>query len=654
MCGIAGFLSPTSLGENARATLEQMTKRIVHRGPDDAGHWLDEDAGVALGHRRLSIIDLSLAGHQPMTSHSGRYVIVYNGEIYNYREIRIDLEAIGTATNWRGHSDTEVLLAAIDHWGVEETLVRLNGMFAFALWDRKERHLYLARDRLGEKPLYYGKSGNIFLFGSELKALTAHPIFRGEVDREALALYLFMRHKYIPSPWSIWKGIRKLLPAHYLVVRDGGRQVGELKCYWNFASVAEKGAGDPLPDDPDLEDRLDKVLREAVASRMKADVPLGVLLSGGIDSSTVVALMQAQSSRPVKTFSIGFDEESHNEAFHARAVAAHLGTDHTELYVSPEHALAVVTDLPAYWDEPFADSSQIPTYLVCEMARQHVTVSLTGDGGDELFGGYKRYVMAMRLWRYLNLFPERARRLLAELGRSPAFAAVMDAMTCLLPPSRRHLALGTLLPKVSQLLMATSQEDLYRKLLSHWKYPSNVVLAAVEPEMLLTELAHFDRPLPFPDFRQKMMHVDTLTYLPDDILVKVDRASMAVSLEARMPFLDHRVVEFAWRVPVNRKFRRGKGKQILRDILHRYVPRSLVDRPKMGFRVPIEGWLRGPFKDWAEDLLDERRLREEGFFDPVPVRRLWEQHRDGRGRWHSHLWAILMFQAWWEKQRAVK
>ncbi|MCH7910887.1 MAG: asparagine synthase (glutamine-hydrolyzing), partial [Candidatus Hydrogenedentes bacterium] len=608
MCGIAGFLAPTSLGEDARATLEQMTKRIVHRGPDDAGHWLDQDAGVALGHRRLAIIDLSLAGHQPMTSHSGRYVIVYNGEIYNYREIRIDLEAIGTGTNWRGHSDTEVLLAAIDHWGVEETLVRLNGMFAFALWDRKERHLYLARDRLGEKPLYYGQSGNIFLFGSELKALTAHPIFRGEVDREALALYLFMRHKYIPSPWSIWKGIRKLLPAHYLVVRDGGRQVGELKCYWNFATVAEKGAGDPLPDDPDLEDRLDKVLREAVASRMKADVPLGVLLSGGIDSSTVAALMQAQSSRPVKTFSIGFDEESHNEAFHARAVAAHLGTDHTELYVSPEHALAVVTDLPTYWDEPFADSSQIPTYLVCEMARQHVTVSLTGDGGDELFGGYKRYVLAMRLWRYLNLFPERARRLLAELGRSPAFAAVMDAMTRLLPPSRRHLALGTHLPKVSQLLMATSQEDLYRKLLSHWKYPSNVVLAAVEPEILLTELALFDRSLPFPDFRQKMMYVDTLTYLPDDILVKVDRASMAVSLEARVPFLDHRVVEFAWRVPVNRKFRRGKGKQILRDILHRYVPRSLVDRPKLGFRVPIESWLRGPFKDCAEDLLDERRL----------------------------------------------
>ncbi len=630
MCGIAGFLETSALGSEARECIERMTRSIAHRGPDDMGHWLDPVAGIALGHRRLSIIDLSAAGHQPMVSPSARHVIVYNGEIYNHAQIRSDLETIGAAPDWRGHSDTEVLLAAIDRWGVEDTLVRLNGMFAFALWDRKERQLYLARDRLGEKPLYYGRSGNAFLFGSELKALTAHPGFKAEVDREALALFLFLRHKYIPAPWSIWQGIRKLLPAHYVVVRDGGRRVGEPQCYWDFPAIAQQGAWTPLRDDAGLEDRLDTLLRGAVASRMQADVPLGALLSGGIDSSTIVALMQAQSRRPVKTFSIGFEEKSHDEAPHARAVAAHLGTEHTELYVKPEQAFTIIPDLPALWDEPFADVSQIPTYLVCEMARRHVTVALSGDGGDELFGGYKRYAQANWLQRYHRLLPRRARRSLAQWGGASA-------------P-------GTWLTRVSQLLLASSPEDLYWKFLSQWKFPANVVLAAPDPELLLAGIARPKQP--FPDFRQHMMYVDTLTYLPDDVLVKVDRASMAVGLELRAPLLDHRLVELAWRLPLRSKFQHNNGKHILRNILHRYVPPAIVDRPKMGFRVPIAAWLRGPFRDWAEDLLDERRLRDYGYFDFLQVRRLWHGLLQGSDRWHSHIWAILMFQAWLEKQRA--
>lgn len=632
MCGITGFYGPATYGEDARAIIERMSMKLAHRGPDDAGHWLDPDAGIVLGHRRLSIIDLSTAGHQPMMSGSGRYVIVYNGEIYNFSELRSALETAGGAPDWRGHSDTEVLLAAIDHWGVEDTLVRINGMFAFALWDRRERQLYLARDRLGEKPIYYGRSGEFFLFGSELKALTVFPGFNAEVDPDALALYLFLRHKYIPTPWSIWKGIRKLPPAHYVVVRDSGRHVGELKCYWNFTAIAEKGARDPLKDDPYLEDRLDAALREAVASRMKADVPLGALLSGGVDSSTIVALMQDQTDKPVRTFSIGFDEKSHNEAHHARAVAAHLGTDHTELYVSPEHALKVVPDLPSYWDEPFADSSQIPTYLVCEMTRRYVTVSLSGDGGDELFGGYKRYLQAVRLYRYLDLMPA---------GVRCSFADV------LVRKNHAPSPLSSWVRKLSQLCRADSHRERYRNLVTQWKFPANVVLNA-SPDTNTAWFNHFNPD--FPDLRQYMMYVDTLSYLPDDILVKLDRASMAVSLEARVPFLDHRLVEFICRLPVESKINQGRGKHILKKILHRYVPQSIVDRPKMGFRTPVAGWLRGPFRDWAEELLNEHRLRQEGYFDSSQVRRLWEQHLQGSNHWQSHLWALLMFQAWWEKQ----
>lgn len=612
---------------------------------------MDKDAGLALAHRRLSIIDLSPAGHQPMLSPCGRYALVYNGEIYNHADLRAELEAEGGHFDWRGHSDTETLLAALRHWGVDGALRRVNGMFAFALWDAGERILYLARDRMGEKPLYYGRYGNTFLFGSELKALTAFPGWRGEVDRNALALYL--RHNYVPTPWSIYRGIYKLPPAHFVVVRECGAQVAEPQCYWSLAEVAERGvaaaaaAGDPTA----LADELDTLLRDAVRRRMAADVPLGAFLSGGYDSTTVVALMQAQSDRPVKTFSIGFHEEEYNEARHAKAVAAHLSTDHTEFYVTPEEAMAVIPRLPDIYDEPFADSSQIPTFLVSQLAQRHVAVSLSGDGGDELFFGYGRYLKCERIWTQLSGLPLWWRHVASSvLAHAPGRA--LEGVMAVLPNRLRINHLADRLPKLAEMLSQPTGEAFYRELVSRWKNPDKVVLGAREPATLL------NRPdlLPaLPGLREQMMYLDMMTYLPDDILVKVDRASMAVSLEVRVPLLDHRVVEFAWRVPTEYKYREGQGKWLLRQVLYRYVPRELMERPKKGFGVPIEHWLRGPLRDWAEALLDEHKLREQGFFDPVPIRRMWGEHVSGRRRWHYYLWDVLMFQAWLEahKQSAL-
>jgi asparagine synthase (glutamine-hydrolysing) len=641
MCGIAGFLSASGLRHDAERVLGRMTLTIAHRGPDDSGAWLDQPAGVALGHRRLSIIDLSAAGLQPMASASGRYVIVYNGEIYNYRVLRRELESLGT-TGWRGHSDTEVILRAMDQWGIRGALERLNGMFAFAVWDRELRKLTLARDRIGEKPLYYGRVGGTFLFGSELKALAAHPAFESEVDRDALTLYL--RHNYVPAPHSIWRGISKLPPAHLIEVSQGGRTIGAPQRYWDFRAVAEAGAAEPLPDGPELVDQLESLLKEAVAMRMEADVPLGAFLSGGIDSSTVVALMQAQSPRPVRTFTIGFHEQRYNEADHAREVAAHLGTDHTELYVTSKDALALIPRLGSIWDEPFSDSSQIPTYLVSELTRRHVKVSLSGDAGDELFGGYHRYIQAMRLWKAMAWSPPGARRLAARLFDAPLAGKTADALAGLVP-RYRMLNLADRLPKVGQVIAERTPEALYRRLVSHFKSPEEIVIGGREPPTALTGAVP-----PFGDFRQTMMYLDTVTYLPDDILAKVDRAAMAVSLESRVPFLDHRVVEFAWRLPMSAKIKGGKGKHILRQVLYRHVPRHLVERPKMGFGVPIDDWLRGPLRDWAEDLIGESRLRTEGFFVPGPIRKLWDEHVSGRRNWHYYLWDILMFQAWWQEQ----
>ena len=644
MCGIVGYWD-SNRGADA-SVAEKMALRIQHRGPDGAGVWLSKNADLALAHRRLAIIDLSPAGHQPMVSPCGRYCLVFNGEIYNHLDLRAELEEEGGHFDWRGHSDTETLLSALRHWGVKRTLQKLNGMFAFALWDATENSLFLARDRLGEKPLYYGNNNGCFYFGSELKSFKGHSQWCGEVDRNALTLY--MRHNAIPVPWSIYKGIKKLPPASFVVIRNAGQEISEVQCYWNLAAVAEQAC--LLQTETDaavLTDELDSLLRDAIKSRMASDVPLGAFLSGGFDSTMVVALMQAQLMQPVKTFTIGFHEKGYNEATHAKAVAKHLGTEHTELYVTQEQAMAVVPRLSSIWDEPFSDSSQIPTLLVSELARQHVTVSLSGDGGDELFCGYSRYTQGYQIWQKLNILPLPARKLMAYLmkvfpGQS------LESLLSLLPKKYQIPHLADRLPKLADVVRQESPTQYYKNLVSHWKEPASVVLGAVEPDTLFS---YPEKQPKVDDFRQQMMYLDSVTYLPDDILTKVDRASMAVSLEARVPLLDHRVVEFAWQVPMSMKYRNGKGKWLLREVLYRYVPKNLMERPKMGFGVPIDEWLQGSLRGWAEELLSEKRLREDGFFDPKPIRKMWQEHVTGKRRWHYYLWDVLMFQAWLDEQK---
>lgn len=638
MCGIVGYWRRR--GKAEAEICERMALQIKHRGPDDSGVWLDEKEGLGLAHRRLSVIDLSSAGQQPMSSPCGRFTLVYNGEIYNHLEIRMNLEQKGRDFDWRGYSDTETLLAALSFWGVEVTLKLLNGMFAFAFWDRAERLLYLARDRMGEKPLYYGRSGRSFLFGSELKAFTVHPDWHGEVDRDALTLYL--RYNYVPCPWSIYRGINKLPPAHYVVIGRNGTAVSEPKCYWDLSQIAEKGSVETQDDPVALTDKLDLLLRNAVSRRMVADVPLGAFLSGGYDSSTIVALMQAQSSRPVKTFSIGFHERGYNEAPYSKAVAEHLGTDHTELYVTQEEARSVIPHLPRIWDEPFSDSSQIPTYLVSKLTRRHVTVSLSGDGGDELFCGYNRYAFGYQLWKMTRFVPKHLCGILAAMLKKVPMSVLDSAMQCL-PPRMRYQEFGDRLLKFAEVISCKDEDDFYRTLISHWKVPARLVLNGHEPVTLASD-PNLQPALP--GFREFMMYLDAMTYLPDDILVKVDRASMAVGLEARVPMLDHRVVEFAWQIPTKFKYRFGMAKWILRQVLYRYVPKEIMDRTKMGFAIPIDHWLRGPLREWAEEMLAEKRLREEGFFDPKTILRMWHEHISNKRRWHNHLWDILMFQAW--------
>lgn len=640
MCGIAGFWQHN--GSDYAKIAELMALRIQTRGPDSAGVWVDEAAGLALAHRRLSVIDLSAAGHQPMRSPCGRYALIYNGEIYNHTEIRATLEVEGGNFGWRGHSDTETLLAAVLHWGVEGALKRLNGMFAFALWDASDCTLILARDRMGEKPLYYGRSGGAFLFGSELKALSEHPEWHGKINRNALALY--MRHNYVPSPWSIYERIEKLPPAHFVVIREDGCNIAEPVCYWDLGQIAKKGASSASLGAESWTDELETLLLDAVSLRMAADVPLGAFLSGGYDSTTVVALMQAQSERPVKTFSIGFHEEGYNEAVHAKAVAEHLGTEHTELYVSPEEAMAVIPKLPAFYDEPFSDSSQIPTFLVSQLARRHVTVSMSGDGGDELFYGYGRYFAGERIWGKLAKLPVPLRHSLAWIARHAPAEALESAMGIL--PKRLQIEhFADRLPKLAEILGHPSGEAFYRQLVSHWSKPEQIVLGASEPATIFSQ---HDKLAGLNGFCNQMMYIDQMTYLPDDILTKVDRASMAVSLEARVPLLDHRLVEFAWKLPMEFKYREEQSKWLLRQVLYRHVPRGLMERPKMGFGIPIEHWLRGPLREWAESLLDEERLKREGFFDPAPIRKMWNEHISGKRRWHYYLWDVLMFQVWLE------
>lgn len=652
MCGIAGFFATEGCsGIDLKAVALDMARRLVHRGPDDEGVWVDATSGVALAHRRLSILELSDAGHQPMTSHCGRFVVVFNGEIYNHLAIRRELEEQGwplSAGGWHGHSDTETLLEAIAAWGLDRALHRSVGMFAFALWDQEEKTLLLARDRIGEKPLYYGLKAGALLFASELNALRAYPGFQGEVDRDALAL--FLRHNAIPAPYSIYRGIFKLLPGTCLKLTQydvANRRLPTPTPYWSLCEVAARGQNDLFQGSAsEASIELERLLKQSISSQMLADVPLGAFLSGGIDSSTVVALMQSQSARPVRTFTIGFHEGGYNEAEHAREVASHLGTDHTELYVTPEEALSVIPRLPILYDEPFADVSQIPTFLISEQARRHVTVCLSGDGGDELFGGYNRYVHAASIWQRLGWLPHGFRTALAGILTSlppSSWDAVFNRMGALLPGGWRYRTPGDKLHKLAEMLSVRSPDEIYSSLVSQWPHPEKVVVGSMKPILVIKDE---EGAMGLRELEHRMMFQDAKSYLPDDILVKVDRAAMAVSLETRVPMLDHRVVEFAWSLPLSMKIRGNEGKWLLRQVLDRYVPRSLINRPKTGFAVPIDSWLRGPLKDWAEELLDPIKLKEQGFFEPEPIRVKWNEHLSGKRNWSHQLWSVLMFQAW--------
>lgn len=632
MCGVTGFFRPAGFSAFAcEEIVSDSLKSLFHRGPDDGGTWLDGDAGIALGHRRLSILDLSPAGHQPMTSASGRYVIVFNGEIYNHLEIRKELAVSGSPPAWRGHSDTETLLCGFDRWGLESVLKKAVGMFAFALWDRQERMLTLARDRVGEKPLYYGWQGDTFLFGSELKAFRAHPAFRAEIDRNVLARYL--RDGYIAAPCSIYQDIFKLLPGTYvqLSAQQLPGTVGKPKAYWSLREVVEHGLANPFAgSDEDAIDELEALLMQAVSLQSIADVPLGAFLSGGVDSTTVVALMQVQSSRRVKTFTIGFHESSYNEAEHAKSVAQHLGTDHTELYVTPREAMGVIPKLPALYDEPFGDSSAIPTFLVSQLARQHVTVSLSGDGGDELFGGYTRYQRTDDIWSAMRHIPYFARKALSKgIGTFSRYS--------------RTSLIGWKASRLALYLSAESAGACYQAQIAQRHDVHDLVM---NRGGLPCGNAALESALPHGNLYSAMMYADAIAYLPDDILAKVDRASMGVSLEARVPMLDHRVLEFAWRLPLHMKVRDREGKWLLKQVLQKHIPKSIIDRPKMGFGVPVGQWLRGPLREWAESLLSEERLKQDGFLNPRLVREQWLRHLAGGSSEADSLWTVLMFQAW--------
>lgn len=651
MCGLTGILaSRDQTTGGLQSLVQKMTAALVHRGPDAEGTWAED--GIALGHRRLSILDISPAGAQPMLSRCERYVIAFNGEIYNHHDLRRDLDAAGTP-NWRGHSDTETLLAGVAHWGLDETLKRAAGMFAIALWDRRERLLSLARDRMGEKPLYWGWAGQALVFGSELKALRQHPDFTRDVCPEAVAQYL--RFAYVPAPRSIHPGVYKLEPGCILTV-DGmppptapkeplrpGAHHGSLSIrrYWSLNEMTENGAHSRFTTETEAIASVDEALRRAVSRQMVADVPLGAFLSGGIDSSLIVALMQVHSSRPVRTFTVGFENPAFNEAPFAAAVARHLGTDHTELTVTETEARQVIPQLPEMYDEPFADSSQIPTHLVCKAARTHVTVALSGDAGDELFGGYNRYFWGPRIWRQLEWMPHALRR---SLGRAIATVPLttwdqigaMAGKRVTRPGDKAHRL-------AARLRDVRTMDDLYRSLVSEWPGETMVNGLGGTGRTLL------DDPLPAAlatDATARMMAQDMRTYLPDDILCKVDRAAMAVSLETRVPFLDPDVLMASARLPTGMKIRDGKGKWALRQILYRHVPRALIERPKTGFGIPLGEWLRGPLRVWAETLLSEENLRRDALLNPAPVREAWAEHLSGRHDWTHRLWIVLMLMAW--------
>jgi asparagine synthase (glutamine-hydrolysing) len=637
VCGLIGFLRPAGLDASKAARIvRSMSEALRHRGPDDMGVWLDAGPGIALGHRRLAVLDLTPAGHQPMLSQSSRYVLSYNGEIYNHLAMRADLEASETL-NWRGHSDTETLLAGFDRWGIEATLRRSVGMFAFALWDRDTRTLTLARDRLGEKPLYYGWQGDTLLFGSEIQALRAHPAFTGEVDPKVVALYL--RRGYVPAPHSIYRGIYKLPPGMLLQypASGGARAHAQPRAYWSLSQVVRDGRARPFDGTAEeAAGQLEELLRDAVRGQSIADVPLGAFLSGGIDSSTVVALMQAQSSYPVRTFTIGFDEADYQEAPHAAEVARVLGTQHTELQVTPREAMTVIPQLAGIYGEPFGDSSAIPTHLMAQLARRQVTVCLSGDGGDELFAGYTRYKETADAWRLISRVPPAVRRMLVGACRVVARRRPLSRAGWRADRLANYLAAGT------------ARECYAAKTLQQPAVP-----LVVAPNGAAATAVEVAAEAGLSGIHEQMMYADTLGYLPDDILTKVDRAAMAVSLETRIPMLDHRVVEFAWRLPLHLKVRNGDSKWVLKQVLYKHVPAALMQRPKSGFGIPVGEWVRGPLREWAEDLLAESRLRRDGILHAAPVRERWSRHLARLSSEDDFIWQLLMLQAWLAEQRAA-
>ncbi len=645
MCGIVGFIDKKSFNyQESKNIISLMNKSLFHRGPDDGDFWLDQENHLALAHRRLSIIDISSAGRQPMKSHTSRYILTYNGEIYNHRELRFKLEREKKSPRWIGNSDTETMLACFEAYGFHNSIQKFVGMFSLALWDQKLSCLYLARDRIGEKPLYYGNQGGLYFFASELKAIKAHPKFQDKINRNALSLYL--RHNYIPAPFSIYENVFKLPAGNY--IRLGIDKTP--KVYWSLEKEILKKENNFISFNNCLDD-LNELLTNTIRLQMSSDVPLGAFLSGGVDSSLIVAMMQEISSKPIETFTIGFAEKEYDEAKYAKNIANFLGTNHNEHYMSPKETIDVIPSLCRIYDEPFSDSSQIPTSLISKIARKKVTVSLSGDGGDEIFGGYNRYTWVKNIWKGIKFLPYSVRRKMAHtiFAFSPKFMdrLILPVMS-MLPEKYNYKTPGDKIKKIGKVLDSKSLEETYLKLISHWEYPEDLVINSLEPLTLLNSgknvLENFS-------IEEKMMFLDTMTYLPDDILVKVDRASMNFSLETRMPFLDHRVIDFAWKLPLKFKIKDGERKYIINKLLRKKIPKDLIDRPKMGFAVPLDNWLRGPLKDWAENLLDKNRIKNEGYFNCQLITEKWEQHKTGDQNWQYHLWDILMFESWLENNK---
>ncbi len=635
MCGVVGYWSKNKFFDES--VLLNMAQNLSHRGPDDSGVWIDKDNGLNLAHTRLSILDLSSAGHQPMESACGRYVISYNGEIYNHKEIRKELDNYNL-NNWKSSTDTETLLVSLKYWGLEKTLQKINGMFAFAFWDRKNRTLALARDRIGEKPIYYGYIKDVFLFSSEVKAFKNHPIWEGGIDHESLSLYL--RFNYIPAPKSIFKDIYKLPPAHYLIIDDKNKK-NIPKCYWDISKNKNERTNFDFQNTSEITEELLNKTRESVLKRMISDVPIGSFLSGGLDSTLITAIMQEQSIKPVNTFTVGFFEKQFNEADYAKKVAKILGTNHSEIYLKPSNILDVVPKLSKIYSEPFADSSQIPTYLISKFASENVKVCLSGDGGDELFCGYSRYLKGVDIFNMFNKLPTNLRKfILQTLSYTPfSFWKVVQKI---ITRSSKPSNLANHITKLLVALKYSNKNSYYLSLISNPKDVRAIMVNSIEYKNFTNELPEIN------NFREKMMFADLNQYLPDDILTKVDRASMANSLETRAPFLDHNLVEFCLKIPNQYKYKHKKGKWILRELVYNYVPKHIMDRPKKGFDVPIDYWLKGPLKDWAYSLIEKNKLIDDNIFKFNEISKMWQEHQSGKRNWQNNLWSILMFQAWRE------